>query len=154
MSALMPYSCLRTSGGDAVLWRTRIRSTLSYSVLLILAVGIAGAIGVQTARAQSPGIHIAGATPISPIILTRGCNQIVSDAPNGAQVSGLATLVRPQNGVVSVWRFNNSTKLYQVGYFADASAPLDFTRMGSGTSARSTEAYMLCVNQSVTMLGE
>jgi len=105
------------------------------------------------ALAQQQGILIAGATPTNPVQLLRGCNQVVSDAPNGARVAGLVTLVTPQEAVVSVWRYNNSTQSFQAGYFADPAAPTDFTLMGASTRGRSTEGYMVCVQRAATIIG-
>lgn len=122
------------------------------SMLLAAAAGGRGRFGIETAQAQEGGIQIAGATPISPLVLSRGCNQIVTDAPNGVPLAGLATLAQPQSAVISIWRFNNTTKTYQAGYFAGSSAPVDFTLMGSGGGARSTESYMICVSTGTEML--
>ncbi len=74
----------------------------------------AGSIG-----AQQQGIAVAGASPTAPIQLLRGCNQVITDAPNGARLAGLVTLVSSPDAVVSIWRYNNATKLYQAGYFSD-----------------------------------
>jgi len=106
-----------------------------------------------SARAQQQGIAIAGASPTAPIQLLRGCNQVVTDAPNGARLAGLVTLVSAPDAVISIWRYNNATKLYQAGYFSDQTAPTDFVAMGSGGAGRSTEAYFVCVGRAAIMIG-
>ncbi len=109
--------------------------------------------GRQTpALAQNPGIQIAGGSPISPIVLSRGCNQVVATSPSGTPVAAVAALVQPAGAVVSVWRFNNTTQTYQAGYFGGSGVPVDFTRTGVGQSGSVTEAYFICVSQSATML--
>jgi hypothetical protein len=112
------------------------------------------------------GIQVAGATPFSPIVLSRGCNSVVITSSIGTPVANIAALVSPANAVVSIWRFNNGTKLFQAGYFADVSAPVDFSQTsgaagsvpvgsagilpaGGGTG---TETYYVCVNQQATMI--
>jgi hypothetical protein len=119
----------------------RVRLVLTGAVLL------AGAAWPRTTGAQSPGIHIAGATSTAPLQLSRGCDQIVADSPNGAAVADLAALVSPPSAVVSIWRFSNAAQAFQVGYFADKAAPIDVRTTGAGTQGRSTEAYFVCVNQ-------
>ena len=128
------------------------------------------------------GIQVAGATSISPIVLSRGCNNVIITAPVGTPVANIAALVTPQNSVVSIWRFNNGTKLFNAGFFSDPNAPTDFTLTGSlstttapnqastvisgqtisnvtGTfsnvpsvSTLLTESYYVCVNQQATMI--
>jgi len=118
------------------------------AVIFVLVSGISG-----RASAQQQGILIAGATPTQPYALLRGCNQVVSDAPNGARLAGMVTLVTPKDSVSSIWRFNNATQTFQVGYFADASAPTDFTVMGKTAAGRSTETYFVCVLKAATIVG-
>jgi hypothetical protein len=76
-------------------------------------------------------IQVAGATAISPIVLSRGCNNVIITSPVGTPVANIAALVSPQNAVVSIWRFSNSTKLFQAGFFSDPNAPTDFTLTGA-----------------------
>ncbi len=117
---------------------------------LLLLLGRAGA--PQAALAQPAGIQIAGATPISPIALSRGCNQVVATSPSGTPVAAIAALVRPAGAVVSVWRFSNATLTYQAGYFGGSGVPVDFTRSGVGPGGSVTEAYFICVSQNATMI--
>jgi hypothetical protein len=128
------------------------------------------------------GIQVAGATAISPVVLSRGCNNVIITAPVGTPVANIAALVSPQNAVVSIWRFNNGTKLFNAGFFSDPNAPTDFALTGSlsGTTAPNslntiingstispvtatfsnipsvatllTESYYVCVNQQATMI--
>jgi len=77
----------------------------------------------------------------------------------GMPVANIAALVTPAGAVVSIWRFSNSTKLFQAGYFADPSAPVDFATMGSidrsgaprsGDAARPGRQHhrdLLCLHQ-------
>jgi hypothetical protein len=104
------------------------------------------------AQAQTSGIQIAGASAISPLVLSRGCNQVVATSPSGIPVAAIAALVQPASAIVSVWRFNNTTQTYQAGFFAGSNAPVDFTRTGAGAGGHVTEAYFVCVSQSATML--
>jgi hypothetical protein len=104
-------------------------------------------------HAQQQGILIAGASPTQPYALLRGCNQVVSDAPNGARLAGMVTLVTPADAVASIWRYNNATQKFQVGFFADPFAPTDFTAIGSGSLGRSTETYFVCVQKAAVIVG-
>lgn len=125
------------------------------ALTLALGVLLPGGVRPPAAVAQNPGIQIAGATSTAPLGLTRGCNQIIADSPNGVPVAGLATLVSPSTAVVSIWRYNNATQSYQVGFFANSPAPVDFTLIGSGGSVaagRSTNAYLICVSQSAVLI--
>jgi hypothetical protein len=97
-------------------------------------------------------------------------------------VANIAALVSPANAVVSIWRFTNSTKLFNAGFFSDPNAPTDFALTGylSGTTAPNgsntvingqtystvtglpsnvpgsatliTETYYVCVNQQATTI--
>jgi hypothetical protein len=125
------------------------------------------------------GIQIAGATPISPLVLSRGCNSVVVTSYVGTPIANIAALVTPANAVVSIWRFSNSTKLFNAGFFSDPNAPTDFALTGylSGTTAPNaastiigaptystatgaqtstanqiTETYYVCVNQQATII--
>jgi hypothetical protein len=124
------------------------------------------------------GILVAGATPISPLVLSRGCNSVIITSYVGTPVANIAALVSPANAVVSIWRFNNGTKLFNAGFFSDPNAPVDFVTTGStstttapnaastiiaaptyspatgaltSTANNITETYYVCVNQSATM---
>jgi hypothetical protein len=118
----------------------------------ILALAVLSVWGGQ-AHAQQQGILIAGASPTQPYALLRGCNQVVSDAPNGARLAGMVALVTPADAVVSIWRYNNATQKFQVGFFADTAAPTDFTAMGSSGPGRSTETYFVCVVKAAVIVG-
>jgi hypothetical protein len=134
--------------------RARVSIVLAWAALsLALAVLLWSRTGSRTALAQSPGIHVVGATSVSPLALQRGCNQVITDSPSGAAVAGIVTLVSPPAAVVSIWRFANATQKYQVGFFAEKAAPLDFASTGGpgGGAGRATEAYFVCVNQAATM---
>jgi hypothetical protein len=128
------------------------------------------------------GIQIAGATAISPIILSRGCNNVIVTSQLGTPIANIAALVSPQNSVVSIWRFNNNTKLFNAGFFSDPNAPTDFATTGyvttttapnsvgvvtngtnlsytagtytttASSAGQITESYYVCVNQSATMI--
>jgi len=126
------------------------------------------------------GIQIAGASAVSPLVLSRGCNNVIVTSYAGTPVANIAALVTPQNAVVSIWRFNNATKLFNAGFFSDPNAPTDFNLTGNlssttppnglenpfgtpsysyatgllgGTPANTiTESYYICVNQSATMI--
>jgi hypothetical protein len=134
-------------------WRVR-KVAGSWNLRLMLAgiTFLAAVAGPPATRAQSPGIHIAGATSSAPLQLSRGCDQIVADSPNGAAVAGIAALVSPPSAVVSIWRFNNVAQAFRVGYFADTAAPTDFRATSAGAAGRSTEAYFVCVNQAATLV--
>jgi hypothetical protein len=132
-----------------------LRSLLAATVLalpVLFALAMPG-IGGGQAQAQQQGILIAGASPTQPYALLRGCNQVVSDAPNGARLAGMVTLVTPSDAVASIWRFNNATQKFQVGFFADPSAPTDFTAMGGNAQGRSTETYFVCVQKAAVIVG-
>jgi hypothetical protein len=107
--------------------------------------------GGQHVHAQQQGIRIAGASPTSPLQLGRGCNQVIADSPNGTAVAALVALVSPANAVVSVWHFSNATKQYQAGWFADQTAPTDFSLLGT-SPGRSTDSFMVCVNKSALIV--
>jgi hypothetical protein len=128
------------------------------------------------------GIQVAGATPFSPIVLSRGCNSVVITSAIGTPVANIAALVSPANSVVSIWRFSNGTKLFNAGFFSDPNAPTDFALTGylsgttapngsnvvingqtyspvtglasnvPGSAAQITETYYVCVNQQATMI--
>ena len=106
---------------------------------------------------NASGIQVAGATPISPIVVSRGCNSIVVTSPAGTAIASIAALVTPANAVVSVWRFDNGAKLFRAGFFAEAGAPVDFAATGSagilpaGGAVMVTETYYVCVNQVATL---
>ena len=121
------------------------------SALVLLLLLCAGA-RAPRATAQNPGIQIVGATSVAPLGLTRGCNQVIADSPNGVPVAGLASLISPASAVVSIWRFNNATQSLQVGFFANSSAPVDFSTLGTLASGRSTNAYLICLSGSATMI--
>jgi hypothetical protein len=131
------------------------RIPMSWLVALVVVAAAAGGAAsgpAGTALAQSQGILIAGGGPTTPVQLGRGCNQVIADAPNGARVAALVSLVSPSDAVISVWRFKNATKLYQDGYFADQSAPTDFVALGGTSSGRTTDAYMVCVSKSALII--
>jgi hypothetical protein len=130
----------------------RLRAPILAMLPALLAMA-AVSLMVGQARAQQQGILIAGASPTQPYALLRGCNQVVSDAPNGARLAGMVTLVTPPGAVASIWRFNNATQKFQVGFFADPSAPTDFMTMGSGAPGRSTETYFVCVQRAAVIVG-
>jgi hypothetical protein len=114
------------------------------------------------------GILIAGATTTSPLQLTRGCNQVIVTSTQGTPIANIAALVSPAASVVSIWRFSNSTKQFQAGFFSDPAAPSDFVATGAtGTTnlgganinatapaagTQTTEPYFVCVNQAATMI--
>lgn len=125
-------------------WTMGNRRTIG--IVLAGAAVLAATNGPLATRAQSLGIHVAGATSTSPLQLSRGCDQIITDSPAGAAVSAIVTLSGPPSAVVSIWRFNNATQTFQVGYFADPAAPVDFHTTGGGTPGRATEAYFVCLN--------
>jgi hypothetical protein len=122
-------------------------------ILAVLSVCAFIATSSRPASAQQQGILIAGATPTQPYALLRGCNQVVSDAPNGARLAGMVTLVTPGDAVNSIWRYSNATQKFQVGFFADSSAPTDFTLMGGAGPGRSTETYFVCVQKAAVIVG-
>ena len=130
----------------------RVLTDLALVILGAFVVLVAATIWSKATMAQSPGIHIVGATSVSPLQLSRGCNQVVTDSPNGASVAGIASLVSPPTALVSIWRFNNGTHGYQAGFFADRSAPVDFSSTGTGNAGRSTEGYFICVSQAATLI--
>jgi hypothetical protein len=91
------------------------------------------------------GIQIAGATAVSPLVLSRGCNNVIVTSTVGTPIANIAALVTPQNAVVSIWRFSNSTKLFQAGFFSDPNAPTDFTLTGylTGTVAPNSSSTII-----------
>jgi hypothetical protein len=118
---------------------------------LSLAVFLLGA-GHDVARSQNQGILVVGATNVSPLALTHGCNLVTIQSPNGTPVAAIAALVSPSMALQSIWRYNNAVGLYQVGYFADAKAPVTFSATGSGGLGTATESYFVCVNQAATII--
>src|SRR5712692_9579571 len=98
-------------GGKSMQHRLRgHRRSLAIALALPLLTGWSHlSFSPERALAQSPGIHIAGATNVSPLVLTRGCNQIVAESANGTPVAGITALVSPMKAVVSIWRFNNGS---------------------------------------------
>jgi len=102
--------------------------------------------------AQQPGIQVVGATTTAPLGLTHGCNMLVIQTRNGTPVASIAALVTPSTALQSIWRYNNAIAIYQVGYFADPSAPVTFSTTGTGTLGTATETYYLCVNQAAEIL--
>jgi hypothetical protein len=73
--------------------------------------------------------------------LDTGCNQVTVSTVAGTQISAIAFRVSPSGNVVAIWRFNNSIKIYQAGYFS-VGAPLDIT-----TTLGGPESYYVCVSQ-------
>jgi hypothetical protein len=100
------------------------------------------------------GIQVAGATAISPIVLSRGCNNVIITSPVGTPVANIAALVSPQNAVVSIWRFSNATKLFQAGFFSDPNAPTDFTLSGSLSTTTAPNASSTVISgQTYNLVG-
>jgi hypothetical protein len=114
---------------------------------------------------STTGIQVAGATATSPLQLVRGCSQIVVTSPQGTPTTSIAAQVSPAISVVSIWRYNNTTKFFSAGFFGDPAVPTDFTNSGpptptgpnnpamSGSTAMVTESYFVCMAQSGTILG-
>ena len=120
---------------------------------LVAALLIAGlCYSVVTVRGQSLGIHVASATNTQPILFSRGCNVVVTDSPSGVKVAGIVSLISPQDAVIGIWRYNNGAQNYNAGFFADQSAPTDFSLTGAGPGGRVTEAYWVCVSKGASML--
>ena len=103
-------------------------------------------------RVQALGIHVAGATNTQPILFSRGCNVVITDSPSGVKVAGIVTLISPQDAVVGIWRYSNGAQTYNAGFFADQSAPTDFSLTGSGAGSRVTESYWVCVSRFASMI--
>lgn len=120
--------------------------------LTVLAVFFCSALSRTGASAQSQGILVVGATNVSPLGLTHGCNLIIIQTPNGTPLASVAALVSPAQALQSIWRYNNATGLYQVGYFADPGAPVTFSRTGTAGLGVATESYYFCVNQAATIV--
>lgn len=113
--------------------------------------GLNGLIALPNATSASTTIYVvSGSFTVtvtgSPMTLTRGCNQVVVNTTAGTAVSKIAAAVSPASAVVSIWRFNNTTKTFQAGYFSDASAPTDFS-----TTAGGSEVYFICVSGAATV---
>jgi hypothetical protein len=133
----------------------RYRPLSNASALLIaLLLSIAFVLGSRQSvvRAQSQGILVVGATSVSPLALTHGCNAIIIQSADGTPVAAIAALVSPAAALQSIWRYNNTAGLYQVGYFADRNAPVTFSATGAGRAGTATESYFLCVNQAATIV--
>jgi hypothetical protein len=108
--------------------------------------------GHGSARAQSQGIQVVGATNTSPLALTHGCNAVTIQSPNGTRLADVAALVKPAAALQSIWRYSNPLRHYEVGYFADPKAPVTFSTTGTGSFGTATESYFLCVNQAATII--
>jgi len=88
-----------------------------------------------------PAIQVLdGAGLPSAMLLTAGCNQATIGSPANTPLASIAALVSPDGAVVAIWRFNNATKGYDSGYFADRAAPTDFA-LTSGAEG----SYFICV---------
>jgi|SRR5579884_37609 len=77
--------------------------------------------------------------------LTPGCNQEIVAAPAGTSIASIVARVADVSAVASVWRYDNALKLLRAGYFADTSAPTDFS-----TTAASPEVLYICVSSATT----
>jgi hypothetical protein len=144
-------------------------------------IGLTGIVTLPNATSASTtvaiggpaGILIAGATNTTPGLLTRGCNQVVTTMTSGTPIANLAALVSPAASVVSIWRFSNSTKQFQAGFFSDPAAPTDFIAAGAVSTTTApqnlgtytggqagaaqqgnvfTETYYICVNSNATIV--
>lgn len=114
-----------------------------------------GAAGTATVTADFVGdftgasASIATTVAFSPVSatvnLSRGCNEVITPASvaAGATVQTVVGLVQGTT-VVSVWRFNNSTKAFEAGFFSTAGAPTDFSTTGPSVS------LFICVSGSGT----
>jgi hypothetical protein len=69
------------------------------------------------------------------------CFRVKTSTPAGTPVSTLAALVAPQASLLSIWRFDDPTKMLQVGYFSDPSQPVDVYYTNGGE-----EFYAFCVS--------
>jgi hypothetical protein len=122
------------------------------AALLLAGLGLACAVAPNSVSAQNPGIQVVGGTSTSPLALTHGCNAIIIQSANGTRVAAIAALVSPAAALVSIWRYDNATGRYLVGYFSDPRAPVTFATTGRGTTGTATETYSICVNQAATIL--
>lgn len=103
------------------------------------------------AGGQTPSVQIAGATASAPLDLALGCNLVVAESVTGTPVAAIAALVRPREAIVSIWRYDNTAKVFRVGFFANAGAPVDFTTTGSGPAGQAAEAYYVCLSRPATI---
>jgi len=102
----------------------------------------------STGGSVAPGLLqvLDGSGAPSQMLLTAGCNVVTISAPGGTAMSTIAAMVEPQRAILAIWRFNNATKQFDSGYFADANAPTDFsTTMGNEGS------YQICVAADATI---
>jgi hypothetical protein len=126
------------------------RRALPVAAWLVLALLFAAGAATEV-RAQTPAIQIAGATAATPLPLTLGCNVIVAETAAGTPISAIASLVKPADALISIWRYDNTAKVFRVGFFADRSAPVDFSTTGSSGQGQMAEAYYLCLRAAATI---
>jgi hypothetical protein len=133
-----------------LLSRLAARASLTLLPVVIFVFVFMG--GADAALGQAPGIQVVGATSSNPLGLTHGCNAVIISSPNGTPLTAIAALVSPASAVVSIWRYNNASNGFQVGYFSDPRAPVTFSTTGTGITGTSTETYYICVNQAATIV--
>lgn len=102
--------------------------------------------GVAAADAPNPvqGLlaqRVPDQTSARTAVLSRGCNQVILNLPVGTILKGVPTLVDDPSKVTSIWRFDNQSKALKVGYFSDATAPVDYQ-----STIASPEAAFICVS--------
>jgi hypothetical protein len=73
-------------------------------------------------------------TPVT-VNLTRSCNQVITPASvaGGATHASIAAMVQGTTAV-SVFRYNNALKRFEVGFLSIEGAPVDFSTTGPNRS--------------------
>jgi hypothetical protein len=116
------------------------------------ALGFGGTIALPNSTSASATLTIGANATVSVISPTStsqvgpGCVQVIVNTAANTPVSALAKTVTPANALISIWRFNNTTKLFQAGFFSDPNAPTDFTLTNGGT-----ETYFYCLQAAATI---
>jgi len=114
--------------------------------------GFGGVFALPNASSASATLTISGGatvnivSPSSGSTLNPGCNQVIVTTAANTPVKDIAATVAPASAVISIFRFNNTTRLFQAGFFSDVNAPTDFTLTAGGT-----ETYFICVSAAATV---
>jgi hypothetical protein len=69
------------------------------------------------------------------------CYRVKTSTRAGTPMSTLVALVAPPASLLSIWRYDDLTKSFRGGYFADPSQPVDFSSTKGGE-----EFYVFCVS--------
>jgi hypothetical protein len=93
----------------------------------------------------APGTpNVPAGTAAAPVSLARGCTEVTSTFPNGAQPSTIAAAVSPVSALAAIWRFDTAATIYR-GYSPAPGAVNDLGPVNSGDKLR------ICVTAAATL---